>query len=105
MPKQPKIARVLFDESHSEAWTIRRDLAVEMQPSHPEDSSYAVAAEPLAPRFLEAFPTAELLFPRAPLAAAAVLANAHPPARKGEAPPTPPPPRLSDRELDAIEEF
>ena len=39
MPEQPKVARVLFDESHSEAWTIRRDLAVEMQPSHPEDSS------------------------------------------------------------------
>ena len=43
-----QVARILFDESHSEAWTIRRDLAKEMQPSHPEDSSYAVAAETLA---------------------------------------------------------
>ena len=35
MLTQPKVARILFDESHSEAWTIRRDLASEMQPAHP----------------------------------------------------------------------
>ena len=41
---QPKLARVLFDESHSEAWTIRPELAEQMQPAHPADSSYAIAA-------------------------------------------------------------
>ena len=46
---QPKVARVLFDESHSEAWTIRRELAEQMQPAHPEDSSYAIAAGKPAP--------------------------------------------------------
>ena len=50
MLDQRKAARVLFDESHSEAWTIRPDTAREMQPSHPEDSSYALAAQALADR-------------------------------------------------------
>ena len=44
------VARVLFDEAHSEAWTIRPELAREMQPAHPGDSSYAVAAQALAAR-------------------------------------------------------
>src|SRR3954452_14120539 len=41
------IARVVFDESHSQAWTIRPEVARAMQPSHPEDSSYALAADAL----------------------------------------------------------
>ncbi len=36
---------VIFDEAHSEAWTIRPELAGEMQPVHPADASYARAAE------------------------------------------------------------
>ncbi len=36
---------VLFDEAHSEAWTIRRDAAEAMNPAHPDDNSYATAAE------------------------------------------------------------
>ena len=59
MLTQPKVARVLFDESHSEAWTIRRDRAEEMQPAHPEDSSYAMAAERLAGRDFEVLPNAD----------------------------------------------
>ncbi|HWC87548.1 MAG TPA: DUF6421 family protein [Solirubrobacteraceae bacterium] len=47
-PGVPKRVRVLFDEAHSEAWTIRPELARSMQPSHPRDSSYALAAETLA---------------------------------------------------------
>ena len=35
VPEQPKLARVLFDEVHSEAWTIRPELAERMQPAHP----------------------------------------------------------------------
>jgi len=44
MLDHPKHARVLFDEAHSEAWTIRPELAAQMQPAHPEDSSLARAA-------------------------------------------------------------
>ncbi|GGL03497.1 DUF6421 family protein [Planomonospora parontospora] len=37
--------RVLFDEAHSESWTIRREVAEAMNPGHPDDNSYARAAE------------------------------------------------------------
>ncbi len=105
MPIQPKVARILFDESHSEAWTIRRDLAERMQPAHPEDSSYAVAAEQLAKRDFDVIPNAERLLTRETLAGADVLVIAHPSDPKWEATTNSRPPRLSDRELDAIEEF
>src|SRR6188472_1627651 len=81
---QPKVARVLFDESHSEAWTIRRELAERMQPAHPADSSYTLAAERLAGRDFEI---------------------AHPSDPKWEATVSSRPPRLTDAELDAVEEF
>lgn len=37
--------RVLFDEAHSESWTIRRDVAETMNPGHPDDNSYVRAAD------------------------------------------------------------
>jgi hypothetical protein len=105
MPEQPKVARILFDESHSEAWTIRRELAREMQPSHPGDSSYAVAAEALASRDFEVMPNAERPLTRDTLAGADVLVIAHPSDPRWEATTNARTPRLSDRELDAIDEF
>src|SRR3954470_20474097 len=45
-----KAVRILFDESHSQAWTIRPEIARAMQPAHPEDSSYARAAAAAAAR-------------------------------------------------------
>ncbi len=39
---------MIFDEAHSEAWTIRPELAGQMQPVHPGDASYARAAELLS---------------------------------------------------------
>ncbi|GIH71073.1 DUF6421 family protein [Sphaerimonospora thailandensis] len=38
---------VLFDEAHSEAWTIRREIAEVINPAHPDDSGYVKAAEVL----------------------------------------------------------
>ncbi|MEK6327463.1 MAG: DUF6421 family protein [Actinomycetota bacterium] len=105
MPEQPKVARILFDESHSEAWTIRRELAEQMQPSHPEDSSYAVAAETLANRDFEVLPNAERSLTRETLAGADVLVIAHPSDPRWEATTNTRAPRLSDHELDAVEEF
>ncbi|MDQ5833600.1 MAG: hypothetical protein M3550_11175, partial [Actinomycetota bacterium] len=53
MPAPPKPARVLFDEAHSEAWTVRGEVAAAIQPSHPGDSSLAGAATALASREFE----------------------------------------------------
>ena len=61
MSARRPIARVLFDEAHGEAWTIRPERARAIQPSHPQDSSYALAAEALihaAPWRLEELCTA-----------------------------------------------
>ncbi|HSF04047.1 MAG TPA: DUF6421 family protein [Solirubrobacterales bacterium] len=105
MPQQPKVARILFDESHSEAWTIRRELAEQMQPAHPGDSSYALAAETLANRDFDVARNAERALTRETLAGADVLVIAHPSDPRWEATTNARAPRLSDRELDAIEEF
>ena len=43
-------ARVLFDEAHSEAWSIRPEVAERMQAAHPADASLAAAAAALARR-------------------------------------------------------
>src|SRR3954447_9073369 len=97
------IARVVFDESHSQAWTIRPDVARAMQPSHAEDSSYALAAQALRDRgfAVDAHAEGDL-----PLADAAVLVVAHPSEPQWERTiPGGRAPRFSDRELDAIESF
>ncbi len=47
---RPASVRVLVDESHQQAWSIRPEVAARMQPSHPGDSSYAKAADLLRRR-------------------------------------------------------
>ncbi len=47
---RPASVRVLVDEAHQQAWSIRPDVAAVMQPAHPGDSSYAKAAELLRRR-------------------------------------------------------
>jgi hypothetical protein len=104
MPEQPKLAKVVFDESHSETWTIRRELAERMQPAHPDDASLAAAAEALAARDFEVVHNAT-----EPLTAALgdtdLLVVPHPSDSKWEATTSGGSPRFSDDELDAIERF
>src|ERR1044071_1059975 len=45
--KQQKFVRILFDELHSESWTVSEKRAGEIQPDRPGYSSYAQAAESL----------------------------------------------------------
>jgi hypothetical protein len=40
-------ARVLFDESHNEAWSIRPETVERMNPRHPGDAGYLLAAQAL----------------------------------------------------------
>jgi hypothetical protein len=101
----PKVARVVFDEAHSEAWTIRPDVAAAIQPSHPADSSYERAAEALRRRdFSVAAHTAGAL-DAAALAEADVLVLAHPSEPAWEKVVPGGLPRLSPEELDAVETF
>jgi hypothetical protein len=99
-----KRARVLFDEFHGEAWSVRPDVARRMQPSHPEDSSYARAAAALDAHDFTVAPN-----PDRPLTDvlddADVLVIAHPSEPEWEATTNGDSPRLAGDELDAIDEF
>src|SRR3954449_11046033 len=85
MPSRAPSARILFDESHSQAWTIRPEVARAMQSSHPEDSSYALAADALRRRDLEVAVHEAGPLGRGGLAGADGLGVAPPPAAGGEA--------------------
>jgi hypothetical protein len=100
-----KPARILFDESHSEAWTIRPEVAAEIQPSHPEDSSYARAAQLLAQRDFAVDAHTSGPLDAAALDGAAVLVLAHPSDPKWERTVPGGSPVLGPDELDAIEAF
>jgi hypothetical protein len=94
--------RVLFDESHSQAWTIRPEVARAINPSHPADSSYAKAAAALERRdFTVAAHTSGPLA----LGDADVLVIAHPSEPLWERVVPGGSPQLSSAELDAIDEF
>jgi len=45
-----KVATILFDEYHSESWSISRQKAEEVQPDRPANSSYQRAATQPATR-------------------------------------------------------
>ncbi len=99
-------ARVLFDEAHSEAWSVRPDVARAMQPHHPADSSYARAAAVLAARDFAVAVHERGPLDAAALAAADVLVIAHPSDPRWERTvPGEGTPVLTPAELDAVEAF
>ncbi|WP_326828468.1 DUF6421 family protein [Streptosporangium sp. NBC_01810] len=99
------LPRVLFDEAHSESWTIRRDVAETMNPGHPDDSGYARAARLL--RRLGHTVDAHTEGPLTPalLSVRDVLVIAHPSAERWERTTGLGSPVLPVEELDAIEEY
>src|ERR1017187_8162268 len=98
-------AEVLFDEAHSEAWTIRPKLASVMQPAHPGDASYNRAAAALSERDFAVRANADHSLTVQTLAGCDVLVLAHPSDPKWERTTGTDSPRLSAAELDAIEAF
>jgi len=105
MPESGTLARVVFDEAHSEAWTIRPELARQMQPAHPGDSSYARAAAVLASREFTVAPNVDQPLSNETLRECEVLVIAHPSDPAWERTTGAGSPRLSGGELDAIEAF
>src|SRR5688572_1726826 len=100
---QRTIARVLFDEAHSEAWTIRAELARAIQPAHPEDASYARAAALLEARDFAVAANADAPLSADTLAGADVLVLAHPSSPAWEKTTGSGSPRLTAAELEAVE--
>jgi hypothetical protein len=105
MSARHPIATVLFDEAHGEAWTIRPDVARAIQPSHPQDSSYALAAQALRARDLDVVAHVAGPLDAAALRDADVLVLAHPSDGRWERTVPGGSPLLSAAELDAIEAF
>lgn len=103
-PLSPVI-RVLFDESHEQAWTVRPEVAARMQPSHPADASYARAAEVLRARRIAVDPHLSGPFDPDALADADVVVLAHPSEPKWEATVGTGSPLLTAEEIDALEGF
>jgi hypothetical protein len=104
-PTRPAVARVLFDEAHGEAWTIRPGVASTMAPAHPQDSSYALAAGALRARSVAIEPHVRGPLDAAALEAADVLVIAHPSDPRWERTVDGASPLLADAELDAIDAF
>ena len=98
-------ARVLFDEGHSEAWTIRPELAARMQPAHPADSSLAAAAAALARRDFDVAVDEAGPLDGDRLSQADVLVIAHPSEPRWEATTGSGEPRFSATEMEAVERW
>src|SRR4051794_10960934 len=97
--------RVIFDESHSEAWTIRPEVAGSLLSAHPADASYAGAADALRARGFSVAPhTTGALAPDV-LAGADVLVLAHPSDPRWEHTVPGGSPVLAPEEVDAIEDW
>jgi hypothetical protein len=76
--QQRTVARVLFDESHGEPWSINWATAAELRPQHPQAASYAAAAAYLAERDFAVAAHRDGPLSRKALAAADVLVIAAP---------------------------
>jgi len=100
-----KLAHILFDEAHSEAWSIRPSLSAAMQPAHPGDASYARAAGLLSERDFVVAANADAPLVAATLEGVDLLVIAHPSDPAWERTTGTGSPRLTDSELDAIEAF
>jgi uncharacterized protein DUF6421 len=105
VPAHRRVARVLFDEAHSEAWTVRPEVARDLQPAHPADSSYAAAAAALDEREFEVDVNTERKLTPELLATVDVLVIAHPSEPEWEATVGAGSPRLEPGEIDAVESF
>jgi hypothetical protein len=95
--------RAIFDEAHSESWTIRPELATTMLPAHPADVSYVSAAERLRGRGFSVGAQSEGLLDAAALADVDLLIIAHPSDPQWEATTASGSPVFAAGELDAIE--
>ncbi|WP_051898919.1 DUF6421 family protein [Sciscionella sediminilitoris] len=96
---------VLFDESHSEAWTIRPEVAAKMNPSHPDDSGYVKAAAALRAHGHTVVANVDTSLDQEALDRVDVLVLAHPSESDWERTTGSGSPVLTETELDAIEQF
>ncbi|MEA3212497.1 MAG: hypothetical protein QOE70_5554 [Chthoniobacter sp.] len=105
MIKQRPVARVVFDEFHSESWSSSAERARAMQPADPANASYQRAADALAARDFTVRRNVASPIDGALLAETDVLALVHPCDSKWERTTSQNPPALSPDEIAAIQDF
>ncbi|MGQ0657115.1 MAG: DUF6421 family protein [Chromatiales bacterium] len=103
--EQRKVARVLFDEYHSESWTISSARAREIHPERPAYSSYEMAANMLAARDFVVLRNTEQPLRKKVLADADTLVLLHPCDRRWERTTSTNSPQLSAEELANVQQF
>ena len=103
--RQRTVAKVLFDEHHGEAWSIRPEAAARMRPSHPAAASYAAAAAELTARDFAVATTTGRPLDEVALAGADVLVIAHPSDSKWERTVGEDSPVFSPSEIAAVQAF
>ncbi len=103
--RQRKIAKVLFDEHHGEAWSIRPEAAARMRPSHPAAASYAAAAAALTARDFDVATSTGRPLDEVALAGVDVLVVAHPSEARWERTVGEDSPTFSPTEIAAVEAF
>jgi hypothetical protein len=103
--RQRTVAKVLFDEHHGEAWSIRPEAAARMRPSHPASASYAAAAAELTARDFDTAVTTGRPLNEAALSGVDVLVIAHPSDTKWERTVGEDSPVFSPEEVAAVEAF
>src|SRR5271154_3504946 len=96
---QRKSVRVLFDEYHSESWSISEARAREMQPQYPLNSSYQITADALASSDFTVYRNLDKPLQRDVLDATDVLVLLHPCDPKWERTTSTNSPRLSEQEM------
>ncbi|WP_168582309.1 DUF6421 family protein [Gephyromycinifex aptenodytis] len=96
--------RVLFEESHSEAWSLDAAVAARINPAQPADASYALAAQALRKRGFEIDSHREGQIGAA-VAEADVLVIAHPAETSAERASGSGSPMFGSEEIQAIEQF
>jgi hypothetical protein len=102
---QRKSVRVLFDEYHSESWSISEARAREMQPEYPFNSSYQLAADTLAASDFTVHRNLSKPLQRDLLAGADVLVLLHPCDPKWERTTSANSPKLSPQEIVDVQDF
>lgn len=105
MDAGPKVVRILFDEFHSESWTISYPRALEINPQDPSYSSYQKAADTLAHREFSLNRNTDHPLTSALLSRIDLLVLLHPCDPHWEKTTSQNSPLLNQEELNAIHQF
>ena len=100
-----KIARILIDQAHNQAWAVKPEIAAQMNPSNPSDASYAKMAQAAKDSDFEVALHDGGLFTAAALASADILVIPHASTDDWEKTIGVGSPQLTTEELDLVEAF